>query len=246
MPYILLILGVVVWLFLLPRQRQLSPRLVDAITVFGGAFLLGSCFINLVPHIYVDGFTTPSGHIKLGLSVLVGFLIQILLELLTHGVEHGHHHPHHDHHAPIPLTGLMVGLCIHAFLEGVPLAHADGDIHTGLLYGILLHNIPISLVLVSLFASRQLSTFKAFLLLLLFAIMTPLGSLCGITFLGDDATLRALSMGLVVGILLHVSVSILFVNEDNRTDWWRVLLIVLAFVAAYFTPGCPEIYNTLV
>ncbi len=245
--YILIIVGVVVWAVLLPGGRNLSPRLVDIITVFGGAFLLGYCFINLVPHIYIDGFATPQFHIKLGASVLLGFLVQLLLELLTHGVEHGHQHEHHhdDHESPkeIPLAGLMIGLCIHAFLEGMPLAESGDEVHQGLLYGIVLHNIPLALVMVSLFSSRRIAVWRGLLLLLLFAVMTPLGSLCSLFFLGDDPTMRALLMGFVVGILLHVSVSILFVHEGHRTDWWRVALIVLAFAAAYFTPGCPEIYG---
>ena len=49
-------------------------------------------------------------------------------------------------------------------------------------------------------------------------------------------------MGVVVGILLHVSSSILFDHKDNRFTWLKVALIVIAFTAAYFTPGCAEIY----
>ena len=49
-------------------------------------------------------------------------------------------------------------------------------------------------------------------------------------------------MGIVVGILLHVSVNILFDHDHNNFTVAKLLLIILAFVAAYFTPGCPEIY----
>jgi hypothetical protein len=40
-----------------------------------------------------------------------------------------------------PVTGLLIGLCIHAFLEGMPLVDLDGDIHQGLLYGIVRDHI---------------------------------------------------------------------------------------------------------
>ena len=49
-------------------------------------------------------------------------------------------------------------------------------------------------------------------------------------------------MGIVVGILLHVAVNILFDHDHNNFTVAKLLLIILAFVAAYFTPGCPEIY----
>lgn len=241
---------------------------MDSITVFGGAFLLGSCFINLVPHMYANGFSAPCCGLKIGLSVLVGFVIQLLLEFLTNGIEHGHNHchcceeeaeeeahhdghSHHEHHhheghchenSIHPVSGLMIGLSIHAFLEGMPLVDSDGTIHQSLLYGIVLHNIPLSLVLISLFINNKFSFVKSLILLFVFAIMTPLGSMCNMLFVTDNDTIQALIMGVVVGILLHVSVSILF-DHESKHKWLKLLLIILAFAAAYFTPGCPEIYG---
>jgi len=250
--YALIIVGIVIWVVLLPSGKRFSPKTLNYINIFGGAFLLASCFINLVPHMFLgEGdyrFVTPNLHFKVAAAVTVGFLIQMLLEQLTHGAEHGHnHHETADHDAAnhsthISISALLIGLCIHAFLEGMPLVAPDGDIHQGLLYGIVLHNIPISLVLLSLFMNNGYKFWRSFLLLALFAVMTPLGSLCNMFFLPPDEMLQGLIMGVVVGILLHVSVSILFDEEHNSFSWTKLLLILIAFVAAYFTPGCPEIY----
>lgn len=257
--YLLIIGGVVIWSLLLPRRKKVSPLVMQYISVFGGAFLFASCFINLVPHMYLEGYSTPNWHFKVGATVMVGFLIQLMLEHLTKGVEHGHnhcecceetleHHEHHHHEGHChenhvhPITGLIIGMSIHAFLEGMPLVDCDGDIHQGLLYGIVLHNIPITLVMIGLFISNNYSNWKSIALLLFFAVMTPLGSLCNLFLLPENELLQALIMGVVVGILLHVSVSILFDHDHNKFSWLKLDLIVLAFVAAYFTPGCPEIY----
>ena len=257
--YLLIIGGILVWGLLLPGRKKVSSRVMDWTTTFGGAFLFASCFINLVPHMYLEGFETPNFHFKVGAAALVGFVIQLFLERLTQGVEHGHNHtmccgdadPHHDHHGEAiphceghvhPMAGLMIGLCIHSFLEGMPMVDADGDIHQGLLYGIVLHNIPIALVLVTLCMSNHFKNWKSLLLLLVFAVMTPLGSLTGLYLVPRNEVLQALIMGVVVGILLHVSVSILFNDDHNKFSKIKFALIVLAFVAAYFTPGCPEIY----
>lgn len=265
--YILIIVGVVAWSLLIPGGKRISNRWLGYITVFGGAFLFASCFINLVPHMFLgegeNRFVTPGIHFKVAAAVMVGFLIQLLLEHLTKGVEHGHnhcpcceeeqeaeahHHEHHHHeghchdHAVHPVTGLLIGLSIHAFLEGMPMVDLDGDIHQGLLYGIVLHNIPIALVLVGLFLNNRYGFWRSFGLLLLFAVMTPLGSLCNLYLVPENEVLQSLIMGVVVGILLHVAVSILFDHDHNNFSWVKLSLIIIAFVAAYFTPGCPEIY----
>lgn len=258
--YCLLFFGVVVWAMLIPGRKHVGPKAMEAITVFGGAFLLGSCFINLVPHIFLEGFELHLAGIafKVGGAVLAGFIIQLLLEQLTKGIEHGHNHcpccedheSHHHHEGHChqernlhPVTGLLIGLSIHAFLEGMPMVDVDGDIHQGLLYGIVLHNIPIALVMVGLFLSNRYSFWKSLGLLTIFAVMTPLGSLCNIYLLPENETLQCIIMGVVVGILLHVSVSILFDQDHYKFSWGKFLLIVLAFIAAYYTPGCPEIYG---
>lgn len=118
----------------------------------------------------------------------------------------------------------------------------DGDIHQGLLYGIVLHNIPIALVLVGLFVHNGYGFWKSMGLLTIFAVMTPLGSLCNLYLMPENEMLQSLLMGVVVGILLHVSVSILFDHDHNSFSWAKLALILIAFTAAYFTPGCPEIY----
>ena len=267
--YILIVIGIVGWAVLIPSGKHVGPKFTSYITIFGGAFLFASCFINLVPHIFLGEdpyrYVTPNWHFKIAASVMVGFLIQLLLEQLTRGAEHGHNHcpcceeeheaaEHHHSHLPHPghchsgavhpITGLIIGLSIHAFLEGMPLVDLDGDIHQGLLYGIVLHNIPIALVLVSLFISNHYGFWRSFGLLALFAIMTPLGSLCNLYFIPSNELFQSIIMGVVVGILLHVAVNILFDHDHNNFTVTKLMLILLAFVAAYYTPGCPEIYPT--
>lgn len=266
--YLLIIGGIVVWPLVVPRGKNVKKRTMDMISAFGGAFLFASCFINLVPHMYVEGFVVEGTGLKVGAAVLVGFVVQLVLEHVTGGVEHGHNHcecceeerervleeqdhRHHEHghhdgrcHAEgaHPLVGLLVGLCIHAFLEGMPLVDPDGDIHQGLLYGIVLHNVPIALVLTGLMVANGYGRWRMVGVLMLFAVMTPMGSVCNLLLMPQEEWLQSVLMGVVVGILLHVSVSILFDHDENEFTWVKLGLVVLAFVAAYFTPGCPEIY----
>ena len=248
--YLLIIIGIMACGVFLTGRRKISPKVMEMITTFGGAFLFASCFINLVPHMYLEGFATPGLGFKVGATTLIGFLIQLLLERLTHGIEHGHNHNHSGNNVAmetatqtVPVFGLLLGLCIHSFLEGMPMVEGCGHIHYGLLWGIVLHNIPIALVLVTMFIHNRYSIGRGLLYLFIFAVMTPLGSLTGLYLFSSNAVVSCLMMGVVVGILLHVSISILFDHDHNKFSWGKLLLIVLAFVAAYFTPGCPEIYG---
>ncbi len=242
--YIIIVAGVLLCGLPLLAKKNIPAKAVDLVSTFGAAFLFAVCFLHLVPHVF-EGAHDALSCLKPGIWVLVGFLIQLLLEILTRGVEHGHNHnqccveseEHHHHHVH-PITGLLIGLSLHSFMEGMPLVTSGGQVQLGLLTGIVLHNIPIALVLVTLFVNNEYSTFKSYLLLLLFAVMTPLGSLANHFMLAPAGDFEQPVMGLVVGILLHVSISILFNHDVGKKSKLKFLLIVLAFVLAYFIPDC--------
>ncbi|MBQ8044956.1 MAG: ZIP family metal transporter [Bacteroidales bacterium] len=252
--YAFIMLGIVAWTLLIPTKKKINPKLMELTTIFGGAFLFATCFLQLVPHLFFPHLHEHAGMcshdhnhglfsiLKPGVWVLVGFVVQLLLETLTRGIEHGHNHAdtcthsHHDHACPI--TGLLIGLSLHAFMEGMPLTFGSGEVHWGLLYGIILHNIPVSLILVTLFINHGYSTAKSAGLLLLFAVMTPLGSIFNRYLLVNVDNIEQPVMGIVIGILLHVSVSILFDHDNNRYSPLKLLLVIVAFVLAYMVPGC--------
>jgi zinc and cadmium transporter len=212
--YILLIItalasGSLIFFFRFEDQNRLKLLLA-----FSGAFLMGISFIKLIPEV----FSGPS-HFA-GLFVLLGFSIQLILELITEGAEHGHRHEHSEGERVAPFL-LLTGLCIHAFLEGMPIVNSvDISIRRSLVIGIVLHNIPISITLVSLFVHYCCSKRRAFLYLTIFAFMTPLGSI--ISSLIPYVISASMEMfykyvlAIVVGIFLHVATSILFETSENH------------------------------
>jgi len=233
--YILIVVTVLLSgsvVFLFKKDNTLMLKLLLA---FSGAFLIGITFLNLIPEVYEE----PVEYV--GLFILFGFLLQLLLELLTRGAEHGHEHDcenchKEDHISPVLL---MLGLCIHAFLEGMPIVPSfDPETRNILIAGIVIHNIPISLTLVSLFLHYGMKRGKAIGLLLVFALMTPLGSL--VSQVIQEATLNDIShyfnyaMAIVIGIFLHVSTSILFETEENHQYNLRKFLTVILGLAVAF------------
>lgn len=198
-------------IFVMKTENRGNLKLLLA---YSGAFLIGISFMKLVPEVFESGVPFA------GLFVMVGFLIQLVLELITEGVEHGHSHVHHEGERVSPFI-LLTGLSIHGFLEGTPIStHMDTRLVHSLTLGIVIHNIPISLTLMSLLLHYGCSKTKSFLYLSIFAFMTPLGSLLSgfIRFESQETMEHFFTyvMAVVIGIFLHVSTSILFEAESNH------------------------------
>jgi zinc and cadmium transporter len=209
---------------------------------FSGAFLFAMSMLHLIPELY------ESQKVQAGIWILVGFLIQLLLEYISQGIEHGHvhiheHEGHHSGNASIPL-GIVFGLCFHSLLEGMPLGTEDsaGHVFPPLLTGIVLHNIPIAIAFMGLLMHLGHSRFKSFFWLGVFALMTPLGMLTsyfiGTQMQGDLQPYFDAITGIVVGIFLHISTTILFESSENhRFNLMKFVTILLGVLVAWLVTG---------
>lgn len=207
---------------------------------FSGAFLFALCVLELIPALYRLDFENT------GLYILLGFFLQIILDYFSQGIEHGHVHVKKNHSVWFPLL-LMSGLCVHAFLEGMPLAfdyntethaHAHGHSHSfPLLWGIALHHIPVAFALVSMLLKSNVSKSTTIVMLIVFASMSPLGNLAGL-WLGDyligDKAGYQIIMAIVIGIFLHISTTILFeTGDEHHFNLKKLISIVLGACTAY-------------
>jgi zinc transporter ZupT len=226
---ILTVMGSGSLIFLFKPDDQ---RVLKFLLAFSGAFLIGITFLKLVPEVFMKpGMLT-------GLFVIFGFLLQLILELITEGAEHGHIHNHSDNEKAAPFL-LLMGLCIHSFLEGMPIVQGfDAKLQHTLVTGIVIHNIPISITLMSLFLHYGCSKARAFSYLLVFALMTPLGSV--FSNLLDTSLAISLDtyfnyiLAVVIGIFLHVSTSILFETEENHQYNLQKFITVLIGLGVAF------------
>jgi zinc and cadmium transporter len=198
--------------FFQPGKRQLKIMLA-----FSGAYLFGISVLSLIPEIYHE-----TGKLT-GLFILIGFVFQILLEFFSEGLEHGHVHVHKEQHKTVPAV-MLISLCIHSFLEGMPIAsdavtHLLTPVSRSLIVGIIIHNVPISIALASLLTAMGSSRIKTFLYLLLFTLMAPSGALVNhliASDLGNIGQYHNYIMAVVVGIFLHISTTILFETSENH------------------------------
>lgn len=215
-----------------PKDR----RTIKLLTAFGGAYILAVTSMHLLPEVFGPAEGADAGgtarHL-VGIWLLAGFFVQLILDYFSHGIEHGHAHLHaHDGRVP---WGIVIGLCVHAYLEGTPLAHvAHGpnepglppDVHDALLTGILMHNIPVSIVLMSMLLHNGLSRAKSIAIMTLFAIMSPLGMLTA-QLAAVIARFERELMAMVIGIFLHIATTILFeTGEEHRFNIHKLLAII--------------------
>ncbi len=220
---ILLILSVLVGVLMgkvLGERRNMAKGLL----VLSAGFLITLCLNEVFPMVY-------ESHAKdMGVWVLVGVLLQLVLENLTKGFEHGHMH-HHSEQGILPVA-LIVGLFIHAFIEGIPLARLS-EWNSPYLQGILVHNLPISFVLGAfLFKNKKFSPFS-WLVIVLFALASPLGMLLGQYF---PSAWEPYFLAIVGGIFLHISSVIIFESSKNHNiDWGKIALVILGVALALST-----------
>ena len=233
--YILLFFSVLLGGGIAFYVQKNNKTLMEIVLSLSGAYLLGITVLHLMPAI----FSTP-GHVT-GFFVLIGFLLQLFLEQLSGGVEHGHiHTPHHP--AANFAVSVMIGLCVHAFLEGMPLSNYEtlthaGHTHNHLLYGVILHKAPAAFALVLLFLTANFSRNIVVVCLLIFAAMSPLGALLAQSFLFDIPT-QIKIMAIVIGSFLHISTTILFETDNShhhKIPLKRVVAILIGIGLASLT-----------
>lgn len=221
MIYILPLLSVLLGYFVALFIKTSTSIAFKLLLSFSGAYLLSVTVFNLLPEVYQSDVN------NIGIFIMLGLLVQILLEFLSKGVEHGHFH-FDPITSQFPLV-LLFSLCIHSFLEGFPLNSSDH-----LLHGVVIHKIPVAAILSAFLIHSRISRAKIFLFLIIFALMTPLGSFTQSHF-EPLARYSLYINAMVIGIFLHVSTTILFESSKNhKFNASKLGVIVFAILLAYF------------
>ncbi len=216
MIYFLLIASVLTGAFLVnifePKQKH-----VRLLLSFSGAYLLAITITHLLPEVFE---TTEKGK-QVGVFILLGILIQSILESFSKGAEHGHIHLH-SHSKKFPWL-LFISLSLHAFSEGIPINHSHDH---ALLWAIIIHKLPISIVLATFLLNSNLKKVYSYLFILLFALMSPLGAILADNF-SLFVTYNTQITGIIIGVFLHISTIILFESSENHSFNYSKFICIL-------------------
>ncbi|GAB2494236.1 ZIP family metal transporter [Algoriphagus taiwanensis] len=222
-------------------------RYFKLVLVFAGSYLFSITVLHILPELFSEGLS----HGRMGLFILIGFLFQQVLEFWSSGVEHGHIHKHTSETSRGVFT-LMVGLFIHAFLEGTLLSHGAvmgmegqemvGHNHSNqsVLLGIIMHKGPAAFALAAVL-SASLSKRWTIILLAIFALASPLGMFFSSWFISNGLLSKegiSILYGLVTGGFLHISTTIFFESSPHHKFQLNKLLVTflaagLAMVSEY-------------
>lgn len=218
LPLFAVIIGVII-AFLTRKQKSIGTKLLLS---FSGAFLLALTLFDLLPEVY--------HHLEAkqtGLFIMCGILLQIILEFFSKGAEHGHVHIHKED-TQFPWL-LFISLCIHSFLEGFPIHQ-----HNDMVYGVLIHKIPIAALITAFLLQSSYSKTKIIGFLIIFAAMTPLGTYISNNFAFVADYVDVIN-AIVIGIFFHISTTILFeTGEGHKFNLSKLIAICLGILIAYF------------
>ncbi|MHA7100189.1 ZIP family metal transporter [Roseivirga pacifica] len=226
---LILFLSVAIPGLLLSGKWKFSETRIKYFLIFAGAYLFSMTVIHLIP----DLFMTDEDPFMLGLWILVGFFLQKVLENYSVGVEHGHSHPNQP---GLSVTYLILALSVHSFLEGsimsdtihvhhMPEAAYEHGSSPKILLGIIMHKIPAAFALMALLVAQVKSKVKASILLLVFALASPLG-LISTEYLSHQEIFSEKQMiiffAIVAGGFLQISTTI-FIESDphHKLNWKR-------------------------
>ncbi|MCP1994271.1 ZIP family metal transporter [Flavobacterium sp. HSC-61S13] len=235
MVYILPLLSILIGYLIAILLRPKNKKNLKLLLAFSGSFLLTLTVTHLLPEVYAS--TEPLHHgglehdhshsSSIGIFIMVGIVFQIILEYFSKGAEHGHVHLPHKMDA-MPWL-LFISLCIHALLEGMPLSQ-----NLNLAWGIAIHHLPIAVILTTFFINAGMDKKKILFFMLVFSLMTPLGTYVSGSFVPLQKYYAEIS-AIVVGILFHISSTIIFEsNEDHRFNLTKLGTIILGVIVAYF------------
>ncbi len=211
-------------------QKQ-KAGFLQIVLSFSGAYILGIAVLHLMPWVF------SNNNQEAGLFLLAGFFMQLLLEQLSAGVEHGHIHAPHHYSAGFVFS-VMLGLSVHALVEGIPLSYygeipppgAQGHAHGGhnhLLYGIILHHIPAAFALVILFQVSKVKRAMVWFCLFLFSAMSPLGAAIA-SMIEIFPAYQTAIIAFVIGSLLHIATVIIFEMDSTSHHYisWKKLAAI--------------------
>nr|WP_220458684.1 ZIP family metal transporter [Flavobacterium sp. xlx-221] len=237
LPFISVVLGYLVAVLVKPKNK----KVIKLLLAFSGAFLLTMTVSHLLPEVYEHVLSASIHHDHahdshdhdhsamktIGLFIMLGIVFQIVLEYFSKGAEHGHVHVHEK---ITSLPWLLFGsLCLHALFEGMPISQ-----HDHLAWGIAVHHFPIAIILTLFFLQAQLSKKMIFLFMIVFAFMTPLGTYLSnsLPFLVDY---YAQISAFVIGILFHISSTIIFESsEGHKFNSAKLLAIILGIALGFW------------
>ena len=232
----------------LPAVIRMTHVRMQMILSFVGGLMLGIAVLHLLPHSWEKTQSiTATMHAMLA-GLLATFLMMRAFQFHQHdhqdetdgGCEHEHGHPQPGSPAKLSWLGVVFGLSIHTFIDGVALG-SDVVAHTGAVPGfgvylaILLHKPLDALSVSSLMHTQGWSRRSIQAANACFALMCPLGALCVVWGIGANGPGLGYLLAAAAGVFLCISLSDLLPEvQFHRHDRLQLSCALLLGIAVAF------------
>ncbi len=193
--------------FLLYTRKNLSSHLLNLMIALGAGAMLSVALIHILPEaIEISEYAVY--------AFLCGFLaIYLIEELLTpHSHDHVHgdhyHEDPHDHKNHVALVA-WIAITIHTVFDGFGIRASMGLSETigyTVLFGVAIHQIPVSLSLAAIFRESNLSKNTQILLMTIFVCAAAFGYTTSDVFLQNETReIAGMVAAFAGGSLLYVA-----------------------------------------
>lgn len=227
-PMFLLI--VPIWLGGYLGSQRMPMTWVKKSNAFSGAFLFAITVFLWLPHLTEhSGHEDHEGGLPWGVWIVLGYFLQFALDSSSKGLEHGHIHSNDNNPWPA-----YIGLLIHSLVEGLPLFSLDVTERLPYAISLAVHNLPIAALLAFWLKQCKIPVRQIIFAIIGLSIAAPIGGGLGGFIPSDMPGMESFVGGLVVGIFLHVSSTILFeLQKDHRMPWRTWVIVVVGLLSGY-------------
>ncbi|MEO8068739.1 MAG: ZIP family metal transporter [Flavobacteriales bacterium] len=192
---------------------------------FSGAFLLAVALLHMLPELFLE-----AGE-GVGIWLLAGFLLQVIMEFWSRGLEHGHMHLQAGSRLPL---AVLLSLCTHAFVEGIPFADPTIAADVPFALGVMLHHLPVAIALALVLQVAKASAARSWTYLLLFSAAAPVGIGAGHVIGAQHEGVLMAALAVALGMFLHITTTIIFESsKEHRIDRGRFASVLAGALLAW-------------
>lgn len=205
----------------------LPPARLGTFLLFTGVYLCSLAFFHLLP----EGISAIGHSAKF--YVLLGLALQYGISSLA-----GHSHTHSEDKVK-GVVAIMIGLSVHAFIEGLPLGLLNGSSSLStVVLGIAMHKIPEALLAASVL-SIAYGKRAALFVLIVFSLLTPAAAFLAFRFFGGIDNINAHFLGIIIcvlcGMLLFLGGALVKEGWHHSRHWPSAIVSVMLAILLSIT-----------
>lgn len=214
--------------------KKIHQTVLNILIGLGAGSMLAVSLVHIYPEALLETEFSVYAFIFWFLTI---YLIEEILTPHTHDHGHGDHshedpHEHYDHIA----VASFIAIFIHTLFDGLGIRAAfwiSQQVGYGILIGVAIHQIPVSISLAALFRESKFKKNKQIIYLSLFALAAPIGYIISDMILANvTSVFTGLATAFAGGSLLYVAATDLLpmIHAQAKYKYATVLVFMIGAI----------------